>query len=203
MKAGKLSNFLSTVGYTANKWIRPYEINHFILEHDGNQFYNPLMEKVYFDTNNELIKIKFSKLIPVSGRLDLFQYNPNDKTLHFQKYGTVYVNKSINEPAIGDVVYCYDPVGNSYTKSEISNTVTNSYGKTMVTMSDNKVISKIQSATNGLRFFILQKGYTLDAIHLADPCQFYKEQDVDEFDADTYIGTDRLVGFEFSKEWGG
>jgi len=205
MKSGKLSSVLSAVGYASKTWIRPTDLYYIILETDGNQFYNPLLQKIYFDTTNDLIKIKYSKLVPVSSRLGQFSYNDTNKTLYFTNYGrSVYAMRQTDEPAVGDKVYCYDPVAKTVVSSLISNVYTDSFNNTRIVLNDSTIINKIKNATYGLRFFVLNKNHLADFTFLdTDPAQYYIEQDTTSYDADIYLSCGRVEGFEFDQKWWG
>lgn len=203
MKEGKLASFLNSVGYQANKWIRPTELHYIILETDGNQFFNPKLQKIYFDTTNEMIKIKYSDLKPITAMLKQFSYNESTKTLYFQNhYQSVYYKKSIREPKSGDKVCCYQPSTKTTTMSTINRVLTDQYGNRQIELLDDNIILTIKNTTTGLRFYIWLQEYT-SGISLNIPTEYYTEVDLTSYDADIYLPTNRICGFDFEpNKWG-
>lgn len=59
MKKGMLSVYCQNNNWETNTWIAPEELDYIALESDGNHFFDKDTMKIYFDTTNELIKIKY------------------------------------------------------------------------------------------------------------------------------------------------
>lgn len=204
MKHGKLSTFLSNMQYASKTWIRPIELNYIVIDADGNQFFNPKKQKIYFDSDNDLVKIKFSDLIPATSVLKAFSYNPDSNTLFFNNaFSSVFSKKNTREPKVGDLIYCYDPKTHGLVHSEISSITNNIYGNKHIELNDDHLVSKIQSVNYGMRFYLLLQEYAdEDLITLDNPIELYIEKDLTDFDADIYIGTDRVCGFDYDRKWG-
>lgn len=194
---------LQLVNYQADAWLRPQNLFIVILESDNNVYFNPKLEKILFDTTNDLIMLKYSPLVPVSGFLNKFSYNATQKCIMVSSpFGSVYSSKEIREPQAGDKIYAYDPVLKEYTYSTISS-IAKTTGSTILYFSDNNLISKISSTTYGMRFFLLLKEIDIDdTLYLDNPAVLFTEKDLTEYEADVFIGLDRVAGFEFNKTWG-
>lgn len=204
MKHGTLNKFISNVGYTANIWLRPLDLNYIIIDADGNQFYNPKKQKIMFVPEDDLVKIKFSDLVPVTSILGQFSYNPTDNTLFFSNgFRSIFAKKNTREAKTGDLVYCYDPKLSTLTYSAISSISNDIYGNKRIVLADDNLITKIQSVNYGMRFYVLLQEYAEEeTIMLDNPIELYIEKDLTEYDADIYIGTDRICGFDYDRKWG-
>lgn len=203
MTIDSLKTNLQLANYPENEWIRPKNLNIIILESDNNIFFNPKLEKIKFDTTNELILVKYSSLVLCSGILNKFYYNPDNLSISVNSpFGSVYISKSIREPRTGDMVYAYDPVLNTYTGSEIDS-ISEGIGLTNIFFKDSNLITKIQTAKNGMRFFVLLKGIDIetDTFELSNPAELYTQKDLTNFEADIFISVDRVAGIEFNKNW--
>lgn len=200
MELSALKSILSLVGMPENTWLRFQALNAVILESDSNQFYNPKLQKIYFDTTNSLIKIKFSELISCSSIITDFEFNKAENFLKLRKLNTVYHNKTIREPRIGDKIGAYDPKLKTYTFSTISKIVSE-YLATYVFLADNAIINKITSVSYGLQYFILL-GDVSNPLTLDNPSDLYTEHDITKYDSDIYIALSRVSGLDFNKIWG-
>ncbi len=204
MKHGKLSTFISKVGYPANTWLRPLDLNYIVIDADGNQFYNPKKQKILFDSSHDLIKIKFSDLVPVTSILDRFSYNPTTNTLFFSNgFQSIFAKKNTREAKPGDVVYCYDPRLQTLVHSTISSITNDFYGNKQLVLGDDNVITKIQSVNYGMRFYVMLQEYlNEETTQLDNPIELYVERDLTDYTADIFIGTDRVCGFDYDRKWG-
>lgn len=204
MVLNSLQTNLQLINYPENEWFRPESLNMIIMESDNNIYFNPKLQKIKFDTVNELILLKYSTLIICNGLLNKFSYNINSNCISVNSpFGTVYYKKTIREPKIGDMIYAYDPVLKNYTGSKISNIVI-SGSVTYIYFEDSNLITKISITKNGMRFFVLPGDIDLvdDTIQISNPTELYIEKDITDYDADIFISIDRVAGFDFTKNWG-
>ena len=210
MLAGELTNYINANSdLVANQWFRPIKLNYISLESDANQFYNYMTQKIMFDTENEMIKIKYSTLYSVSGALMTFSYNKENKTLHFSN-GYNYITSLKRNPKAGDIIGCFDPraVSTPNTLAAIANVTKDYNGNITLTLVDNQesstFLDKIDSTQYAMKFFIVIGEYAEDAFCIDNtrPYELYIEKDISTYPADIYISTDKVSGFDYSKRWG-
>ena len=204
MRQGTLSSFISNAGYPDGEWIRPLELNYIIIDADGNQFFNPKKQKLMFDTSHELVKLKFSTLVPVTSIIGNFSYNPETNVLFFNNgIGSIFAKKNTRDAKAGDEIWCFDPRLNTTVHSVIESVISDIYGNKRIVLADDNIIVKIQSVNYGMRFYLLLQEYKdSEKISLDNPVELYVEKDLTDFDADIYIGTDRICGFDYDRKWG-
>lgn len=203
MEHSSLVSNLSLINYPENEWFRPSTLNNIIMESDNNIYFNPKLEKIKFDTTNDLIMLKYSILKNASSILKKFQYNSTKNFIKiYTPFGSVYGTKTCREPKVGDKVFSYDKVLKEYAYSVISNIVINQ-NYTYIYFEDENLINKILSAKNGLTFFVVlgSVDININAVILDVPYEIFIENNITQYEADVFIGLDRVAGFDFNKSW--
>ncbi len=196
---------LNMCSLDANTYIRPKDLVCLLSDSDGNTFYDYKNTKVMFDTTNNLIKFKYSILVPASAMLmtsrftdDTHLVTPCDLRCSPYRNGS-----DIRFPRAGDYIKLFvksdmssEPIAERITQVKYNN-YNNSVEFTLETNNLHTVVSLNKSKY--IPYLVLgDKGSLVSP--LRDSSRVFYEDNVTDKDYDYALSaTEHFVGLDFDK----
>lgn len=200
MESSVFKKLLEVTGHATNQWLRVTNIREIIVDNESTHVLTENTQKIKFSTDENLILIKESTLIPQSGLLKTPTFN---STISVEVASYPYKYRSrIRVPKIGDFCFILSNNNEILCQSEIKLIQKNSNGNISIIFNDDTMYQTALNANkNGIKtymYVLLAEYDTLIAPYENHPEAIFYEHDLTEAEADIIIPVSRVVGFEFS-----
>lgn len=175
------------------------------LDTDGNQFYTPSRQKIWFDADSQLVRIKYSALIPASAFVRSFSYNIDGKyvDINVDTNGSPYLfGQKMRFPEVDDYLCFYDTVTKTDPLKSRIVSISRQGSYLRLTFASDTFLTEI--AGNPKSFFILRGDIATDSLMTVGgiPARYYTEGEETGYPADIYIGFDKIASLDFNKRLG-
>lgn len=204
MELSVLKYMLNIAGYPENTFFRPTELVSVLTDSDGSLFYNVMYQKINFATDENLIKIKYSKLSRISSLLRASYFT--DSTHMVTKCDVnknPYRESYLRFPKAGDSIRLLiksDSSSEDLTEKIIAVNY-DSYRNTVTfTLEDDVLYTLVNTdKSKYIPYLVLQTDKELLA-PFKNTSNVYIESDLTDFVSDvTFSINDHLIGLEFDK----
>jgi hypothetical protein len=206
MNRSSMVSFLQSAGLTANSWFSDKRLVTLMLESDGNQYHDFLSQMIYFDTVNDVIKIKDYTGSMVSSQFAEIEktsdYTFSIKPDIFGYYGLTRTEivKPFRNPEVGDIFFLV----NSNNAIEVA-TITEKVGNTITIDEDLDLTGKIACYASGKVLQILagaispKKSGDIIESFLGETTLIWYKRAMTGNIADVYLSFFNIEGFDFRK----
>jgi hypothetical protein len=206
MQVNDIKKFLTLAGHTdaLAGFVRIKELWVIDLDTDGNQFYTPSSQKIWFDCDSETMKIKYSILTSASAFINKFKYDLTNKYVDIATdiiSGSPYYNdRKFRYPKINDKFCSYDTVSKGTPYASTITGVAKVGDRCRLYLDTTTALDNMASG-HSLAFFILRGDK--DSILVDNiPAKYYTEEGEDSFATDIYVGFDKISSLDFDKQLG-
>ena len=204
MELSVLKYMLTTAGYPENEYFRPTSLVSVLTDSEGSIFYNIMYQKINFATDENLIKIKYSRLSRVSSILRTSYFT--DSTHMITKCDVnknPYRESYLRFPKAGDTIrLLIHADGSSEELSELITAVNyDTYRNTVTfTLEDDILYSLVNTdRSKYIPYLVIKTDKSLIA-PFKNTSNVYVENDLTNFESDvTFSINDHFIGFEFDK----
>ena len=199
---------LNTLGITPNTWTSSDDLMSINLINNGNHFYNQFEQMIFFDTTNELVKIKHyfygfvsseffkaEKIAPATIKAD---YNINNR----YSINNTPIMEQFRNPEVGDYVYTILASDRRFVEAR---TITGISAGVLTLDSDIDTTNKILCYASGKSIdlvggtFFTKDAAILSESFAGDDAFIYLKRPVTDYAVDTYISTRSIDGFSLRR----
>lgn len=198
MKLTSLKRFLSSINVPLNQWIQTDYIDCINLENHGNYHYNSLTEHLYFDSENELLKVKIYDKTVSSSRFSQWE-NAAGYIRTTTRMSLKHSKYPFRNPHAGDYIFFInkkkDERSSFYTKIQ-SMSVKDGY----VTFITEKTIPSNYVQLDYIACYADGETFLNSAESLFDKSLLFHSTPRSNFVADVYIDMEMITGISLSSE---
>jgi hypothetical protein len=200
---------LSSMGILANQPTSNIDLKVINTQNDGNHFHDFFTEMLFFDTNNEILKIKYFASLIVGSKFYKFEKTGDSSFRIFpDNFGKYSVNSiktfsQMRNPKIGDIVYTVDEDNQFVSATYI--TSIDLFTGNIQTQADLDIQGNSLCYANGALLHLIigqiqsKKGSEYLTPFLDDDSVLILKRPKSDYTADTYISTENIEGFEFRR----
>ena len=114
MELKSLKRLFSSLNVPMDQWFQSEAIDSINLSNHGNYHYDSLTEHLYFDSSNEILKVKLYDVTPVSGRFSQWE-NVSGYIRTTTRMSLKHSKYSFRNPRSGDYIFFIDKNKNERT----------------------------------------------------------------------------------------
>jgi hypothetical protein len=209
MDKATLISSLTAIGISAGSWTSSPDLMSINLTSDANHYYNFLEQMIYFDTTNEVLKIKHYRFSPISSQFLKIEKTASAEFLvssGLDGKASIRITNVLDQfrnPEAGDFLYTTLKSDNSFVEAV---TITSVSGNGVLTTdSDIDISNKNVCYASGRTLSIIggqliQNEETAIVESFSDNDGFlYIKRPITSFTADTYISTQSIDGFSLRR----
>jgi len=199
---------LAAIGIDSGEWTSSQDLMIINLGNNANHYYNFLEQMIYFDVDNEVLKIKHYRYAPISSQfLKIEKTGSAQFKIDFGITGSASIKMTklldqFRNPEVGDFLYTVLKSDNGFVQAV---TITSISNGVITTDSDIDVSDKIICYASGKALGIIggqliQKDENAIVEAFADNDAFlYIKRPLTNFITDTYISTTAIDGFSLRR----
>jgi hypothetical protein len=200
---------LSSMGIMSNQPTASVDLKVINTQNDGNHFHDFFSEMLFFDTNNEILKVKYFAPLIVGSRFYKFEKIENSSFRVFpDNFGKYSINsiktfRQLRNPKIGDIVYTVDE-DNQFVSATYITSIDLTSGN-IETQADLDIEDNFLCYANGALLHLIigqiqsKKGSEYLTPFLNDDSILILKRPTSNYIADTYISTENIEGFELRR----
>lgn len=197
---------LQSAGITAGSWTSKKELSVINLESDANHYHDFLTQMIYFDTTNEILRIK--EYVSSIASSKFFKINKTGNSTYkmfpdgFGYYGVkeVVQMKQFRNPTVGDIFFTVDS-SNTFVEAEYITAIS---GDVITLASDLDLDGYTAAYASGKTFEISNLGQIAPRISgqlqerfLESSTVLLSKKPITDNVTDVYVSTTNIEGFEF------